>query len=39
MPRKELEKMYNPRDFEDRIYQNWEEKGYFTAHIDEEKDP
>ena len=39
MPRKELEKMYNPREFEDRIYQNWEEKGYFTPEIDEGKDP
>ena len=39
MPRKELEKMYNPKDFEDRIYQNWEEKGYFTPQIDENKTP
>ena len=35
MPRKELEKIYNPKDFEERIYQNWEEKGYFTPQIDE----
>ncbi len=39
MPRKQLEKMYNPKDFEERIYQNWEEKGYFTAQIDENKTP
>ncbi len=39
MPRKELAKMYNPKDFEDRIYQNWEEKGYFTPQIDENKTP
>ncbi len=39
MPRKELEKIYNPKDFEERIYQNWEEKGYFTPQIDENKTP
>ena len=39
MPRKQLEKMYNPKEFEDRIYQNWEEKGYFTPQIDENKTP
>ena len=39
MPRKQLEKMYSPKDFEERIYQNWEEKGYFTAQIDENKTP
>ena len=26
----ELPKTYNPSEFEDRIYQNWCEKGYFT---------
>ena len=26
----ELPKTYNPADFEDRIYQNWCDKGYFT---------
>ncbi len=26
----ELPKTYSPSDFEDRIYQNWCEKGYFT---------
>ena len=26
----ELPKTYSPADFEDRIYQNWCEKGYFT---------
>ena len=39
MPRKQLEKMYDPKQFEDRIYQNWEEKGYFTPQIDENKTP
>ena len=26
----ELPKVYSPQDFEDRIYQNWCDKGYFT---------
>ncbi|MGI5856115.1 MAG: valine--tRNA ligase [Candidatus Merdivicinus sp.] len=34
---KELEKMYNPRDFEDRIYQFWMDGGYFTPEIDKSK--
>ncbi len=34
---KELEKMYNPRDFEDRIYQFWMDGGYFTPTIDKSK--
>lgn len=25
----EMEKVYNPKDFEDRIYSQWSEKGYF----------
>ena len=24
-----LENKFNPKDFEDKIYKNWEEKGYF----------
>ncbi len=27
--RKELDKKYNPADFEERLYTEWEEKGYF----------
>ena len=34
---KKLEKMYNPRDFEDRIYQFWLDGGYFTPTIDKSK--
>ncbi|MBQ7158898.1 MAG: valine--tRNA ligase [Treponema sp.] len=30
----ELEKAYNPKDFEDRIYAEWVEKGYFRPHTD-----
>ncbi|MCI6259099.1 MAG: valine--tRNA ligase [Spirochaetia bacterium] len=31
----ELEKAYNPKDFEDRIYNDWEQKGYFKPASDE----
>lgn len=37
--RKELSKTYNPKDFEERIYKNWEESGYFRAEIDPKKKP
>ncbi len=36
---KNLAKTYNPHDFEDRIYKEWEAKGAFHAHIDENKKP
>ncbi|NLW73696.1 MAG: valine--tRNA ligase [Clostridiales bacterium] len=39
MTQKELPKTYNPADFEDRIYKNWEEKGYFTPSVDDGKPP
>ena len=29
----ELPKVYSPQDFEDRIYQNWCDKGYFTPDV------
>ena len=29
----ELPKIYRPSDFEDRIYQNWCDKGYFTPDV------
>lgn len=29
----ELPKTYNPAEFEDRIYQNWCDKGYFTPDV------
>lgn len=32
----ELEKAYNPKDFEDRIYSEWNEKGYFKPSSDED---
>ena len=37
--RKELAKTYAPKEFEERIYKNWEEKGYFRAEIDPAKKP
>ncbi|MBE6355459.1 valine--tRNA ligase [Treponema sp.] len=32
----ELEKAYNPKDFEDRIYRDWDSKGYFRPASDEQ---
>ena len=37
--RKELAKTYDPKSFEDRIYQFWMDGGYFTAERDPEKTP
>ncbi len=36
---KNLEKNYNPKSFEDRIYKDWENGGYFTAQVDKSKEP
>lgn len=36
---KMLPKNYDPKDFEDRIYKNWEEKEAFLAVIDKNKKP
>lgn len=35
----ELEKTYNPKDFEDKIYNSWLEKKEFSPRIDKDKDP
>lgn len=35
----ELAKTYSPKDFEDRIYKEWEQKGYFKGKIDPNKEP
>ena len=35
----EMQKTYSPKEFEDRIYQNWEEAGYFRAEADKDKVP
>ncbi|MBR5760462.1 MAG: valine--tRNA ligase, partial [Lachnospiraceae bacterium] len=37
--KKELEKNYNPKEMEDRIYQNWLDKKYFHAEVDRTKKP
>lgn len=37
--KKELAKTYSPKEFEDRIYHEWEEKKYFRAEIDQNKKP
>ncbi|MBR0140442.1 MAG: valine--tRNA ligase [Firmicutes bacterium] len=34
-----LPKNYDPKDFEDRIYESWEKSGAFTPHIDKTKKP
>ncbi|QIB68913.1 valine--tRNA ligase [Aminipila butyrica] len=36
---KNLAKTYDPKDFEDRIYQEWEEKRAFHAEVDPNKKP
>jgi len=34
-----IAKTYDPKEFEDRIYKEWEDKGYFTPKVDENKKP
>ncbi len=36
---KQLDKIYNPKSFEDNIYKNWMEKGYFHAEVNKDKKP
>ena len=36
---KELNKTYDPNDIEDRLYQKWEDNGYFHAEVDRSKKP
>ena len=37
--KRELEKTYDPKSIEDRIYSNWLEKNYFHAEVDKNKKP
>ena len=37
--RKQLEKIYNPSEVEDKLYSGWLSKGYFRAEIDKDKTP
>ena len=34
---KELNKTYDPKDIEDRLYKKWEDNGYFHAEVDRSK--
>ena len=36
---KKLEGTYNPKEFEQQLYQEWEEKGYFKPSMDKTKKP
>ena len=36
---KELNKTYDPKDIEDRLYEKWEKGGYFHAEVDRSKKP
>jgi valyl-tRNA synthetase len=36
---KELEKTYDPKNIEDRLYKKWEDNGYFHAEVDKTKKP
>ena len=33
-----MENKYNPKDFEEKLYQEWEEKGYFKPSMDKTKE-
>ena len=37
--KKELAKVYNPKEMEDRIYQKWLDNGYFHAKVNKDKKP
>ncbi len=36
---RELDKTYDPKGLEDRIYKKWEERGYFHAEVNPDKEP
>ncbi len=36
---REMEKNYNPHDFENRIYERWVETGQFSANVNRDKEP
>lgn len=38
-PEKNLPKTYDPKDFEDRIYDMWESSGAFRAEVDHDRKP
>ena len=34
-----MAKTYSPQEFEEKLYKEWEEKGYFKAKVDKHKEP
>ena len=36
---KNIDKNYDPKEFEERLYAWWEEKGFFTPNVDKNKKP
>ena len=34
-----MEKNYNPKDFEEKLYEKWMKKGYFKASVNKDKTP
>ena len=36
---KKLNDKFNPKDFEERLYEEWEKKGYFKPSMDKNKEP
>ncbi len=37
--KREMATTYSPKEFESKLYKNWEKKGYFTPEVDENKKP
>ena len=38
MPNKKLDDKFNPKNFEDKLYEHWEESGYFKPSMDTTKE-
>ncbi len=38
MPNKKLDDKFNPKNFEDKLYEHWEESGYFKPSMDTAKE-
>ncbi|MGE5627138.1 MAG: valine--tRNA ligase [Solirubrobacterales bacterium] len=36
---KNIQKNYDPKEFEERIYNMWQDRGYFTPEVDSDKKP
>lgn len=35
----DMPKTYSPKEFEEKIYKNWEDNGYFKAKVNPDKVP